>query len=171
MSTKPKKKKKLKKRKVAAPPSPGTEDRISISEVQYLKFKVTKANEEVIRTKELKLAGDEQIISVCKENLELQKKITLMETSKVYGEVGIQAGDQVVEDKGQYTIIRRAGAQGPPVSSPMPPAPPAPPAPPIAAVVDDEPEEEEYEDDDEDEIEDEGGVEDEDDDDEDDDEE
>jgi len=135
------------------PPQNPTEDRINLTEVQYLKFRLTKANEELIYVKEQKLASDEQIVGLSKQNLELQKSMSLTETGKVYDEVGIVPGDRVIQEGDKFLIVRHKSRTGPGVPpTPKPQKPLAPPAP---------PEEDDDDDDDDDDVEpedrDEGG--------------
>lgn len=122
LTRKPKKSLAPKKRPLPKPKGP---QKIAIDEVKYLKFRITKLNEEILKLQEQKLEGDQKVIDVTKANVALRKQLTINDITRVYEECGIEAGDQVVKDGEGFAILRPAGGK---------PAP----KPPLTVVKDDE---------------------------------
>lgn len=101
-------------------PSPSGPQKIPISEVDYLKFRITKLNEEILKLQDQKLAADEEVVKVTKENVGLRRRLTLAETQRTYDEVGIVSGDQVLPDGDGFVIVRPSGGVSPaPKKTPM----------------------------------------------------
>ena len=95
MNKKPKQSLAPKRRPVAKPKGP---EKIKIDEVKFLKFRITKLNEEILKLQEQKLEADQKVIEVTRANVKLRKQLTMNDIGKIYDECGILAGDQVVKD-------------------------------------------------------------------------
>jgi hypothetical protein len=110
ITRKPKKSLAPKKRPLPKPKGP---QKISIDEVKYLKFRITKLNEEILKLQEQKLEADERVIAITKKNVALRKQLTMNDITRIYDECGIEAGDQVVQDGEGFAILRPAGGKAP----------------------------------------------------------
>jgi len=114
ITRKPKQSLAAKKRPVPKPKGP---QKIAIDEVKFLKFRVTKLNEEILKLQEQKLEAVQRDIDVTKKNVDLRKQLTMTDITRVYDECGIEAGDQVVKDGEGFAILRPAG--GTPARAPL----------------------------------------------------
>lgn len=74
--------------------------KIPISEIDFLRFRISKLSDEILNLREQKIATD-------KENLMLRRQMLAIETQKIYEEIGVSLGDQIVQEgEGQFMVIR-----------------------------------------------------------------
>jgi hypothetical protein len=93
--------------KLSPPPPRGGHKNIKISEAQYLRFVLTQANEELIKTQKAKLDSDEKTLEVSRENLVLQTALHTQEKRKLFVKLGINHGDKVIQGgPGEYIIAK-----------------------------------------------------------------
>lgn len=96
-------------------PKPKGPEKIKIDEIAFLKFRITKLNEEILKLQEQKLEADQRVIDITKKNVALRKQLTMADIGRTYEECGIEAGDQVVQDGEGYAILRPSGTGKPPL--------------------------------------------------------
>lgn len=112
---------------IQAPPGSSV---TKMTEIDGLRFRLVKMDEQMLKLQEEKVAAEEQILKARRENIELRRQLIAMSMKEVFEKVGIETNDQVSLRDGEYYRIR------PPVQQPA--QPPAPTRPPDLKLVRDE---------------------------------
>jgi len=91
---------------------PGGEVHVPIPEVKYLKFRITKLEEENIKLQEAKISSDETILRMSKMNLSMMKEAFAKRTSETYKEIGVGDGDKVIQRGDGFFIVKEVRGMG-----------------------------------------------------------
>lgn len=96
-----------------------------VSEVDVLKFRISKLKEANMGLKQELLIAQQNVIGVQQSNLDLQKenialraRVTTFEDDRDLGHLKLMKGDQIVERDGKFVLVRKSQGPPPPVPSP-----------------------------------------------------